>query len=313
MSAKLAYPTALILAAVSCYAAYAQAPPAGMNGTIASAPTASTSPDIASEPETPPQARPPLPSGLSNWITYARADCCGPIGGDGPIKDELYIRTGPSLPISGAIFGHVLTTGWDVQGGGRTLFFNPDMDRAWTIDLSINSIWYGGQHADRKFPLFLLAQPSPTSDIFRAFVLGTLKNMNQTSVNLALGREWFLLGSASACGCATPNWTVGVDAGGAYGSQSAEVAIDTIPGIPAIDVTNPAGPPSAIHMLRRRTDTIGSAFIALHTDLECSCGCCVYQVGFRAECGYTWSDIMQRQNDSNYMVVNLLLTCGVRF
>jgi hypothetical protein len=90
------------------------------------------------------------------------------------------------------------------------------------------------------------------------------------------------------------------------------VEIDTIPGIPAVDVTNPTAT-SQIHMLRRRTDTIGSAFLGLHSDVEIPCGCCVFMAGLRAELNYTWSDILQRQNDSNLLDVNLLITCGVRF
>jgi hypothetical protein len=312
MSAKLVFPSALVLAVLPCFAAYGQGPPA-MNKTEAVAPAPSTSLDTTPPAETPAPTPPPVSIGLSNWITYACPDCCGPVGGDGPIKDELYIRTGPSFPVSGPIFGHVLTTGWEVQGGGRSLFFNPDRDRAWSVDLSISSIWNGGQHADRKFPLFLLAQPSANSDVFRAFVLGTLKNMNRTSVNLALGREWFLMGPAASCGCNCPNWRVGIDAGGGYGSQSASVEIDTIPGIPATDVTNPAGAATQIHLLRRRTDTIASTFLGLHSDVEIPCGCCVFMAGLRAELSYTWSDILQRQNDSNMLDVNLLITCGVRF
>lgn len=318
MSAKLVFPSALVLAALTCYAAFAQAPPA-TNGTEAIAPAPTTTPETAPAAESPAPA--PEPTGLSRWITYACPDCCGPVGGDGPIKDELYIRTGPSLPVAGPIFGHVLTTGWDVQGGGRTLFFNPDRDRAWTVDLSINSIWNDGQHADRKFPLFLLVQPLPavanaTPDVFRANgILGTLRNMNRTSVNLALGREWFLMGNAASCACGGPNWRVGIDGGGAYGTQSAEVQIDTIPGNPAVNVTPvpTQATTTQVHMLRRRTDTIGGAFFALHTDLEIPCGCCVFLAGFRAELSYTWSDILQRQNDSNMMDVNLLIQCGVRF
>jgi hypothetical protein len=310
MSAKLVFPSALILAALSCCATRAQAPPAAMKGTEVTGPAAAAGSEALPPPDPAVPTRPPLPPGLSSWITYARADCCGPLGGNGPIKDELYLRTGPSLPVAGPIFGHVLTTGWEVQGGGRSLFFNPDMDRAWTIDLSCNSIWNGGQHADRRFPLFILAQPGPNAAVFHASVLGALRELNRTSVNVALGREWYLMGKAASCGCGERTWRVGIDGGAGYGSASASVAVDTIPGIPA--VAND-GTTTQIHLLRRSTDTIASTFIGLHTEMEIPCGCCIYQVGFRAEWGYTWSDIFQRQNDSNLMDVNLLVTFGVRF
>jgi len=319
MSAKLAFPSALILAVVSCCMAHAQAPPAAMNETEAAAPAPTPGNEALSPTDMTAPARPPLPPGLSKWITYGQPDCSGLIGGNGPIKEELYLRTGPSLPLGESLFGHVLTTGWDVQGGGRTLFFNPAMDRAWSVDLSISSIWNDGQHADRKFPLFLLASPNPpavaggTPDVYSATVLGTLRELNRTSVNLGLGREWYLIGKATSCACGERNWRVGIDGGAGYGTESASINIDSIPGLPPVDLTTPSNGSTVIHMMRRRTDTIASSFVSLHTDLEIPHGCCVYQVGFRVEWAYTWSDIMQRQNDSNIMEVNLLMTFGVRF
>jgi len=319
MSVKLVFPSALILAVLSCCRAPAQAPPTAMNGTEVAAPAPMPGNELLPTTDPTLPERPPLPPGLSNWITNTRPDCCGLIGGNGPIKDELYLRTGPSLPVGGPFFGHVLTTGWEVQGGGRTLFFDPAMERAWTVDLSISSIWNGGQHADRQVPLNVLASPNPpavtggTPDVYSGTVLATLHDLNRTSVNLGLGREWYLMGKATSCACGERNWRVGIDGGAGYGTESAGVYINSIPGLPPLDVTNPANPPSVIHMLRRRSDTIASAFVALHTELEIPWGCCIYQVGFRAEWGYTWSDIMQRQNDSDIMDVNLLVTFGVRF
>src|SRR5438105_13021021 len=78
----------------------------------------------------------PAPARLSSWITYSKPDCCGPIGRDGPIKMELYIQSGISMPVEGAYFGHTLETGWVIQGGGRSLFFNSEGMRAWVVDLS---------------------------------------------------------------------------------------------------------------------------------------------------------------------------------
>jgi hypothetical protein len=321
MSAKLVIPSALVLAFLSYGVAFAQGqvpPPSASK--VAPETTGPTVPaadvSLAPSEQTPPSARPPMPAGLSNWITYARPDCCGPIGGNGPIKEELYLRTGPSLPVGGPIFGHVLTTGWEVQGGGRVLFFNPEGDRAWTADLSINSIWNGGQHADRTFPLYLLVPVPPAvagaaPDTARAATQAFVRDLNRTSVDLTLGREWYLMGKAASCGCGQPSWRVGIDGGVGYGSEASNVHIMTIPGLPAIDTTN--GNPLTVDTIRRRTDTIASALVALHTDVEIPCGCCIWQFGFRAEWAYTWSDILQRQNDSNMMDLNLLLTFGVRF
>ena len=66
--------------------------------------------------------------------------------------------------------------------------------------------------------------------------------------------------------------------------------------------------------IKHRTDTIGAAYVAGHTDLDIPCGgCCVFQVGLRAEFDYTWSDILQIQNKSDVQDINLLLSFGVRY
>src|SRR5207247_1486983 len=87
-----------------------------------------------------------------SWITYPRAGCCGPMGRDGPIMVELFTRTGVELPVEGAIFGHVLQPGWVIEGGGRSIFFNADLDRAWDVDLSLSNVLNRGQHSDVEIP-----------------------------------------------------------------------------------------------------------------------------------------------------------------
>src|SRR5713101_4542605 len=129
MSTKLIFPCALVLALVGIRAAHAQdllPPPVRLDSGVATG---------TAYVETPAPATTRPPPTLSSWLAYPRLECCGPIGGDGPIQAELFVRTGPSLPVEGPIFGHVLETGWKVEGGGRSLFFNPTMDAAWNIDL----------------------------------------------------------------------------------------------------------------------------------------------------------------------------------
>jgi hypothetical protein len=43
------------------------------------------------------------------------------------------------------------------------------------------------------------------------------------------------------------------------------------------------------------------------------CGCGWFVAGFRAEWGYVWSDILQRQNNSDLILINLLGSIGYRF
>src|SRR5262249_12528004 len=54
--------------------------------------------------------QPPVPD---DWILYRKCEaCCGPLGGDGPLRSELYIQSGWSFPVGGGTFGETLTTGW---------------------------------------------------------------------------------------------------------------------------------------------------------------------------------------------------------
>jgi hypothetical protein len=225
----------------------------------------------------------PMAHHLSNWILYQHPDCCGPLGADGPIDSHLYVRAGTSLPVEGSIFGHTLQAGWEIQGGARTLFFNKEMDADWAIDLSISNIYNHGQHSDIVIPVTVGATTNAE----------TVHDLNRTFVNVGLGRDWYIYGPANACGY---KWVWGFDGGGRLGS--AKLQMQTFPG----GITAP-----------HRTDVISGVFLALHTEVEHSCGCCTFSYGFRAEWDYTWMDILSFRNDSDLMDVNLLFTAGVRF
>src|SRR5262245_63642077 len=43
-----------------------------------------------------------------------------PVLGGGPIGSETYLRTGPSIPVTGGIIDGRINTGWLVEGGLRT-------------------------------------------------------------------------------------------------------------------------------------------------------------------------------------------------
>src|SRR5262249_8702377 len=117
MSTKTSFAAALWLALLGVGALAAAEPPS-----LLSPPEKIAAPAPFPEEEPPPILG-HAAYGPSEWISYHRADCCGPIGDDGPLNMEVYVRTGPSLPVAGELFAHTLTTGWMVQGGGRTLFF----------------------------------------------------------------------------------------------------------------------------------------------------------------------------------------------
>jgi hypothetical protein len=252
----------------------------------------------------PPTAVPP-PS-LSNWITHQRPDCCYPFGGNGPINAELYISNGPSIPAAGSLLHHILDTGWDVQAGGRSLFFNPSVDAAWTIDLSISNIFNHGQPTP-TVPVILPTQTSFASlaDFKTMTIQAHLRQLNRTFANLAGGREWYLIGPANASGW---KWRAGLDVGGRLGTAKAVFA-ETVSEPVTILGSGTFGSTRS-HF----TDTIYGLSISLHTDLERSCGCCTFLAGFRAEWDYTWMDILKGdENSSDLQDVNLLFTFGVRF
>jgi hypothetical protein len=218
------------------------------------------------------------PFGLSSWITYTRPDCCGPIGGDGPICAELYARTGPSIPAGGHILEKVLDTGWDFTGGGRSLFFNSDRTAAWTVDLGLTYIY----NHSKNTPQVTINNGLPVTA-----TMVTLRDLQRTFANAAIGREWYLLGAAN---CGELTWRVGCDFGGRLGTAKMDFA-----------------------EIRHTTDTIYGYFCGLHTDLEKPFGCCTGQIGFRVEWGQTIMDFLQPFQNSNVQDVDLLLTLGVRF
>lgn len=189
------------------------------------------------------------------------------------------MRAGLSLPVGGTGgLANTVEPGWLIQGGGRSLFFNPAMTSAWTVELSVSNIWNHGN------------QPNRTYDVNGAPV-STLA-INRTFANIALGKEWYLLGPANNCHW---NWTLGMDGGGQLGAMR-------------LDLSDP----SEASGYRRRQDVVSGLFTALHTDVEIPFKSCILLAGFRAEWGYTFSDIIESIN-SDISNINLLYTGGIRY
>jgi hypothetical protein len=248
---------------------------------VAGAPTLGSAPPMGSAPSA-------VGEQQSSWLAYPRCQgCCGPVGGDGPIEYEVYMRSGFNFTLGGSAFGSQLKPGWDITGGARTLFFNPEADRAWTADLSISDV--SNQATDKRsvFRLFNLTQPTGGAAIPETDV--RIRNLNRTYANVSGGREWYLQGSAD-CARTDRTWRVGVDLGGRYGTEK-------------LNVTN----------FTHLTDVNAGLFVAVHSDVEIPMGSCIFIGGVRGEYGYTWSDILQRQNNSDVQDINLLATLGVRF
>jgi hypothetical protein len=306
------------------------------------------------EPSTGPKTT--LPP-LSDWLLYPRSGgCCGPVGQHGPIQSDVYVRTGIVWPTGGGILVHSLRLGWDVEVGARALFFDPALQRAWTVGLSVSNSYNPSRDDVPSFPLFnvpvkttprtqgvnqiaqlvALTNPSLANQILQTNQLpdpitrgnaltqiaqslsttnptlanqinqvaalndttgitavvpqlaASVASFNQTFFNVAIGHEWYLLGCAD-CGDHV-NWRVGADIGGRYGSGKVEY-----------------------NEIQHHTDVLGGVFVALHTDVEIPWHCAVFLAGIRTEWGYTWDDILQRQNPSDFQSFQLLFNLGARF
>ena len=249
----------------------------------------------------PGETAPGMPYGLSNWITYNRNGVMsGPTGNSIPIRTEVILRNGFAIPTSATTVGRTLDTGWDITGGGRLLFFNAPMDKAWTIEASISNMYnpHSSSTSNIHFPLNVIDPTGPTVIVngvsvnasFLHFGSGglpgvTVRSLNRTFVNLAPGRVWYLWGSAATPG---RRWRVGVDGGGRWGTAKME-----------------------LFEFKHRTDTIGAVFAAAYTDLEIPYGMWTFFGGVRGEWDYTWMDILQTGSD--VMTINALFTIGVRF
>jgi hypothetical protein len=208
--------------------------------------------------------------------------CQGPVGGNGPIGWETYLRSGVSLPFGGGVLARALNPGWVIQGGARSLFFNAAQDAAWTADFSVSNIC---SSADGGTPVLLNITNPDTGGPQTVAV--TMNNLNRTYANLALGREWYLTGAAGDC---QNNWRAGFDVGGRWGSGKLD-----------------------LNEIRHRTAMFTGFFLAAHTDVEIPWGSCLLYVGVRAEWGYSFSHILQDQNNGDIQEVILLGTLGIRF
>ena len=223
--------------------------------------------------------------------------CCGPTGAHGPLTYELYFLTGPSLPVAGGQFIGALKTGWVVGGGGRSLFFNPQGDRAWVLDLGLTYTRNDGR-SNRVYDIFTPGPSDPQTgdptipDELNPFYV---RDLSRTSFNFALGRDWFLRGPGFLGAAQPGNIRVGAELGGRWGTGHVIL-------IPIADQTT--------HL--RKHDVFHGVFLGAHADYEIPLGATLFFAGIRTQWGYTWADFIPPQ-DSDIQDVNFLLTFGLRF
>jgi hypothetical protein len=238
----------------------------------------------------------PIQTAPSPWMIYPREPgCTGPMGCDGPIGGEIYFRSGVSTPISGNFFGRLMDAGWQIDGGGRSIFYNKERNKAWVIDLGITTIFNDAKQID--VPVVLSNIKTNTAGIVVPLEPIAVKHMNRTYVNVGGGKEWYFWGPSDCQELHVAGWRMGVDAGGRYGTM--KVDINKL----QLDLAQ----------LRHLTDTIAGMYCAWHTDLIIPFGPGLFTAGFRAEWGYTWTDVLQFAHSGDLMDVNLLGTVGFQF
>jgi hypothetical protein len=319
MSLKKVILTSLVLALLGRGSVHAQSP-AGPPGDTGGA----VVPDVAAGGG----GAPPVvgsfhgPAGLSPWLLGPDCpDCCGPLSDRNPMKTELFFRAGWTIPTGDGVLSHSITSGPAFEGGGRALFFNHPGDAAWTVEASLSN--YENESGSTPATVLLLNVPfnaltvqngqasQSLGTVVAGQVTARIRDLDRTYASLGAGREWYLFGGAAGTRD-TPHpasWRVGFDGGGRWGT--AKLQIDNING--SNFSTPPAGANAFTPQKNHLTDTLGAVYVAAHTDVDIPCGCCTFQVGFRAEVDYTWSDILQVQNKSDIISTNLMLSVGVRY
>ncbi|MHB1425019.1 MAG: hypothetical protein ACYC3I_17740 [Gemmataceae bacterium] len=273
---------------------------------FAPAPAGTTPEGIAIDegnPSPPPPVPIPLGLPVSPYLTSPRSPCCcGNVGScGGPINTDLFARSGWAFPVGQGVFNQFLHAGWDIEGGGRILLFNPPSTAAWTGTLSISNIFARTGNANLPIKLYHFpvstappnSQNSPfpiTERVTIPELEVTVSSLNMTFANIGFGREWWLLGSANPGVQGGCNWRVGCDTGGRWGSAMVQ-----------------------FNQINHHTDVVGGMYGALYSDISYPFRCAMPFLGVRLEYNYIWSSILQDQNNGNFSSINLLLQMGVHF
>jgi hypothetical protein len=236
----------------------------------------------------------PTNTGLSDWILYRRDNGCECSPGGPPMMVEIFLRSGVSTPVGGTLLGRELDAGWNIQVGGRSLWFDPTWKKAWTLEANLGNT-YNGAQGNQQVPLnvfvtdITVGSTSPTAKFIHFGQGGvpgvTIRGLNRSAVGLGFGREWYIWGSAIDPG---PRWRIGWDGGGRYGSMKMD-----------------------FNEIKHRTRVFEQGYAAAHSDFEWNCCKCIYYAGFRMEWDYTANTILQRQSD--FQDINWHITLGVRW
>jgi len=275
------------------YTQYQQTPATG--GTVPAPKAAMPTEAMPSQPYAfPYQAQPGVAEMPWCGASHAGGGCNGPVGANGPIAYELYIRTGPNILAGANAFSKAINNGWTVQGGGRTLFFNNERDAAWVLDLGLGYTRNDGNGLDAPVNV------APSSLKFGAVGNDApqpfgVRFLNRTSLNYGIGRDWWLNGPGSVGEETFGNWRFGTDVGGRYGTASVGL--------------EPASEPGGSH---RRQAIFNGVYVGTGLTWEKPFGNATLFGGLRAEWSYNWMNLLP-PNNSDISDVNILMNFGVRF
>jgi hypothetical protein len=254
---------------------------------------------------------------MSEWLLYPRIPgCCGPIGLNGPIGSEIFLRAGLAFPIGGGVLQHSLQDAGYVEGGARVLFYNPSMDKAWTFTLGVGDMWANSRHVVPSFTLLNVpvhvavpaagtplppGTPPQLAALVGQVAAGTpititlpsltasVASYNQTWLSLYGGREWYLRGCAD-CSRQEWSWRVGIDVGGRWATEKVD-----------------------FNEIRHHTGIAGGVSMAGYSEVEIPYQCIIYSFGMRLQYDYLFTHILQSQNATDLQTFDLLFTAGLRF
>lgn len=201
------------------------------------------------------------------------------LGANGPVGEDLYFRTGPSIPFGKSALAKNLDTGWNATVGGRSLFFNPEGSAAWVIDAHLS---YTYNNASGQGIVFLKDEPT------------TIRALTRWGVGLGVGRDWFSNNPGFVMNQWDLNFSYGIDAGARWGTGHTDF-----------------NPTSEIEGYRRNHDIFGQSFVSLHAGAELPMGGWTLLMGGRAEWNYTFSDLVPANGSLHG--VDLLFQIGVRY
>lgn len=264
-------------------------PPSTVEKVTPAAPAVTSQPAPVEAPLAAVTQPPALPPGsvCSPWSGPGGTGCCGPIGGNGPIMGEFFVRNGIALPVAGGIFNNTLNPAYAFSAGARSLFFNVPGDKAWVIEYGFDYFYNNGNHPEMVFSV-------PTNPNFF-----DLRDYHRAGIHLGIGREWFLFAPAYQCGT---NFRWGLDTGGKWGYHRLNVNLPDI--APGTDVD-----PTFI----RFNDAYGSFYAAIHADYEHPItSCATFIFGVRGEYAFTFNDIL-RTIDTDLQEAIISINMGMRF